>query len=39
MFVEIAERVKPIVKEQLKASEFFSCGGGFVYVAKGRKAA
>ncbi|UCE27582.1 MAG: methyltransferase domain-containing protein [Candidatus Coatesbacteria bacterium] len=35
--VEIYDRIRPLVQEQLEAGEYFSCGGGFVYVAKGRK--
>jgi SAM-dependent methyltransferase len=35
--VEIYDRLRPLVQEQLERHEYFSCGGGFVYVTKGRK--
>jgi ubiquinone/menaquinone biosynthesis C-methylase UbiE len=35
--VEIYDRIRPLIEEQLERCEYFSCGGGFVYVAKGKK--
>jgi SAM-dependent methyltransferase len=35
--VEIYDRIRPLIEEQLEAGEYSSCSGGFVYVAKGRK--
>jgi ubiquinone/menaquinone biosynthesis C-methylase UbiE len=36
--VEIYDRLRPLVQEQIEKGEYFSCGGGLVYVVKGRKA-
>jgi SAM-dependent methyltransferase len=36
--VEIYDRLRPLVREQLDKGEYFSCGDGLVYVVKGRKA-
>ena len=35
--IQIAERLTPVVRQQLTDGEFYLCGCGFFYIVKGRK--